>query len=57
MRPMPDLVKQSISHATYPMNYPTCMAISEHVVKAAEQSDRIIIYYNEFLSAISFVQR
>lgn len=57
MRPMPDLVKQSISHATYPMNYPTCMAITEHVVKAADQADRIIIYYNEFLSAISFVQR
>ena len=53
-RPMPDLVTAGISHATYPMNYPTCMAICEHIIKKSEDSDKIIVYYNEFVSAISY---
>jgi len=36
MRPMPDLVKASISAATYPMNYPTCMAIGEEICRQGE---------------------
>jgi len=56
-RPMPDLVKTAISHISYPVNYPTVMAISEHIVKASEQSDKIIVYYNEFKSAISYLNR
>lgn len=54
---MPDLIKRSISHATYPMNYPTCMAISEHIMAQGQDVDRIIVYYNQFLSAISYEVR
>lgn len=54
MRPLPDLIKQSISHATYPMNYPTCMAVSNHIAQQAANHDRIIVYYNEFVSAIAY---
>jgi len=56
-RPMPDLIKRSITHTTYPMNYPTCMAVSEHVIKNSEGCDNIIVYYNKFLSAISYEGR
>lgn len=52
-RPMPDLVKASVSHATYPMNYPTCMAITENICAQGADADKIIVFYNEFVSAIS----
>ena len=57
MRPMPDLVKFSISNTTFPLNYPTVMAISEHIVRQGEGQDQIVVYYNEFKSAISTVIR
>jgi F-type H+-transporting ATPase subunit gamma len=57
MRPMPELVKMSITHTTFPLNYPTVMAISEHIVKQGENQDKILVYYNEFVSAISTVIR
>jgi F-type H+-transporting ATPase subunit gamma len=57
MRPMPDLIKTSVSEISRPINYPTVMAISEHIMKAGESSDKIIVYYNEFVSAISYVIR
>jgi F0F1-type ATP synthase gamma subunit len=57
MRPMPELIKLSITHATFPLNYPTVMAISEHIVKQSENQDKIIVYYNEFKSAISSIVR
>jgi len=56
-RPMPDLVKLSISNTTFPLNYPTVMAISDHIVRQGENKDQIIVYYNEFKSAISTIIR
>lgn len=54
---MPDLVKLSISNTTFPLNYPTVMAISDHIVRQGENKDQIIVYYNEFKSAISTIIR
>lgn len=56
-RNMPDLMKVAISDVSKPINYPTVMAVSEHVIAAAEKSDRIVVYYNEFVSAISSIIR
>ena len=56
-RPMPDLVKTAISDISKPVNYPTVMAVSEHIIKAGEGSDKIIVYFNEFKSAISTIIR
>ena len=39
------------------MNYPTCMAVSSRIATQGEQADRIIVYYNEFQSAISYIVR
>ena len=36
----------------FPINYPTVMAVSEQVARQSEQSDKIIVYYNEFKSVI-----
>jgi F-type H+-transporting ATPase subunit gamma len=57
VRPFPDLIKNSISDIGSPCNYPTIMAISDAVQRQSDGYDRIVIYYNEFKSAISQVIR
>ena len=57
IRPFPDLIKMSISDIGSPCNYPTIMAIAEQVQKQADGLDKIVVYYNEFKSAISYIIR
>ena len=52
-RPFPDLLKVGVSEISTPYNYPTVMAITEHISKAAESSDKITLFYNEYVSAIT----
>lgn len=54
IRPFPDLIKSSISDLGSPCNYPTIMAIADQVQRQADGYDRIVVYYNEFQSAISY---
>jgi len=56
-RPMPDLIKIGISEISTPYNYPTVMALSEHIVRNGESADKIVVFYNEFKSAISTIIR
>lgn len=56
-RPMADLLKVGISEVSTPYNYPTVMAISEHIIKAGEGCDKITVFYNEYKSAISTIIR
>jgi ATP synthase F1 gamma subunit len=56
-RNMPDLMRVAISDVSKPINYPSVMAISEHIVNHAEGKDKIIVFYNEFKSAISTIIR
>jgi len=56
-RNMPDLMKVAVSDTAKPINYPTVMALSEHIIKHAEGQDRIVVFYNEFKSAISSIIR
>lgn len=53
IRPFPDMIKNSISEISTPNNYPTVMALSEAIIKQSEGYDKIVVYYNEFKSAIS----
>lgn len=53
VRPFPDLMNTSISNVLMPLNYPTCMAISNIIIEESENCDKIVIIYNEFKSAIS----
>ena len=56
-RNMPDLLKVSVSDVSKPINYPTVMAIAEHIVTHGDSKDKIVVYYNEFKSAISSIIR
>lgn len=57
IRPFPDLVKLSISEVATPLNYPTVGSIAGQISSFATNADKIVIYYNEFKSAISTVIR
>jgi len=52
-RPMKDILKFGISEISVPYNYPTVMALGEHVIQAGESSDKIVVFYNEYVSAIA----
>ena len=47
---MPELLKVNVSEIKTPYNYPTVMAISEHIIQAGDQFDVIKVFYNEFKS-------
>ncbi len=56
-RNMPDLMRVAISDVSKPINYPSVMAISEHLINQSEGKDKIVIFYNEFKSAICSIIR
>ena len=55
VRPFPDLMKMSISDVSTPLNYSTVSAIAQKISSNANNSDKIVIYFNEFKSAIKTV--
>ena len=57
LRPFPDLLKFAITHVGQPYNYPSVMAMAVHISALSKDSDKIVIIYNEFKSAISTVIR
>lgn len=57
IRPFPDMIKMSISDIGSPCNYPTIMAISDQIQRDSENYDKIVVYYNEFKTAISQIIR
>jgi len=57
IRPFPDLLKNSISDVAIPLNYATVNAISNQINASAVGYDKVIIYYNEFKSAIKTIIR
>ena len=56
-RPFPDILKTSINHIGTPYNYPTVMSMAVHIAAMSNDSDKIIVVYNEFKSAIAYVCR
>ena len=56
-RPLADLLKVGISEVSTPYNYPTVMALSEHIIAAGEGTDKITVFYNEYKSAIATIIR
>lgn len=52
-RPFPDLIKTSISEIETPYNFPMVMAVSEQIKAQSGNSDKVVVFYNEFKSAIA----
>ena len=55
LRPFPDLMKMSISDVNTPLNYSTVSAIAQKISSNSNNSDKIVIYFNEFKCAIKTV--
>lgn len=55
IRPFPDMIKFSISDVPSPRNFPVVMAIADQITRTGDSSDKIVIYYNEFKTAISSI--
>lgn len=56
-RSFKDCLKLGISGISTPYNYPTAMAISEHIMNAGQSADKIVVFYNEYKSAIATIIR
>lgn len=41
----------------YPINYPTIMSMAVLISAQADEKDRILIIYNEFKSAITYITK
>jgi F-type H+-transporting ATPase subunit gamma len=57
IRPFPDLFKMSISEVSTPLSYSNVSAIAQRIASSSAGSDKIVIYFNEFKSAISTIIR
>ena len=57
VRPFPDMLKFSISQIGTPYNYPVVMAMAVHITNLSQDADKVMVIYNEFKSAISYVQK
>lgn len=54
---MADILKVGVSEVSTPYNYPTVMALAEHIIRESESADKISVVYNEYKSAISTIIR
>jgi F-type H+-transporting ATPase subunit gamma len=57
LRPFPDLVKMAISEVMIPLNYSNVSAIAQKISTQSAGSDKIVVYFNEFKSAINTIIR
>jgi F-type H+-transporting ATPase subunit gamma len=55
LRPFPDLMRAAISEVHTPLNYPTISSIGQQIASIASGSDKIVVFYNEFKSAIKTI--
>jgi F-type H+-transporting ATPase subunit gamma len=57
LRPFPDLLRMSISEVSTPLSYGNVAAIAQKLSQTSQGHDRIVIYFNEFKSAIRTIIR
>lgn len=53
IRPFPDLLKNVSQNLSHPCNFPMSMALSSKIMELSQDKDKIVIFYNEFVSAIT----
>lgn len=53
-RPYADIFKEAMTDLLYPINYSLSLAVADRVNKLAEGADSIVLFYNEFVNAVTF---
>lgn len=56
-RPFADILRLNILEIQVPYNFPMVLAIAQHINEQAEGKDKIVVFYNEFVSAIAQILR
>jgi F-type H+-transporting ATPase subunit gamma len=56
-RPFQDIYKEGVTDLTYPINYALSLAVADKIAKAGDSYDSIVIFHNQFINAVTFVQR
>jgi len=51
-RPFPDLLVENAQNLSHPVNFPLSMSLSSKIQELSQDSDKIVVFYNEFKSAI-----
>ena len=54
LRGFPDCLEQSVSDLGSPLNFVNVSSIGDRIARLSESHDKIIIFYNKFISAIKF---
>jgi len=52
-RPFADILRLNILEIQTPFNFPMVLAVAQHINEQAEGKDKIVLFYNEFKSAIA----
>lgn len=53
-RPYADIYKEAITDLTYPINYSLSLAIADKIGRIGANKDSIVLFYNEFINAVTF---
>ena len=53
-RPFAKIFTEAWTHLTYPINYSLSLSVANKIMTLAEQHDSIVIFYNEFVNAVTF---
>lgn len=53
-RPYADIYDEAITDLTYPINYSLSLAVADKIGRRGEDKDSIVIFYNEFVNAVTF---
>jgi F-type H+-transporting ATPase subunit gamma len=56
-RPFADILRLNICEIMVPFNFPMVLAIAQHINEQSAGKDKIVVFYNEFESAISQILR
>ena len=54
IRPFSHLLIENVQNLSYPLNFATSLAIGSRVISLSQDKDKVVIFYNEFISAIAF---
>lgn len=54
IRPFSNILVENVQNLDYPLNFAMSLAIGSRIISLSQDKDKIVIFYNEFVSAIAF---
>jgi len=54
IRPFSSILVENVQNLNYPLNFAMSLAIGSRIIALSQDKDKVVIFYNEFISAIAF---